>query len=264
MDPIDGKTAEEGFIYGENAFIILRQDLCGQSLVIQCTHMDIRQTVVGDFCAANGFHQRLLEVSADGHDFAGGFHFSPADLPYIKAIYTALLPLVESCAYYSLDQDLDGISLPHYAYGFVTLGNGIDELSELYLDHEQIQEAYIVDCASLLLLSKAYEEFAHVIEDQSSLSLAELSFLGDTYSLDLLPQIYERLTPDAIGLTEGQMLLPLKTAALILHLDTNTHADLKQLCNTCSTCKNLSCPSRKSPLQDLPHTYGAMQIFHIT
>ena len=108
--------------------------------------------------------------SDDWKDFCSRFHFSPADLPYIKAIYTALLPLVESCAYYSLDQNLDGIFLPHYAYGFVTLGNGIDELSELYLDHEQIQEAYIVDCVSLLLLSKAYAEFAHVIEDQSGLS----------------------------------------------------------------------------------------------
>ena len=77
--------------------------------------------------------------SDDWKDFCSRFHFSQADLPYIKAIYTALLPLVESCAYYSLDQDLDGISLHHYAYGFVTLGNGIDELSELYLDHEQIQ-----------------------------------------------------------------------------------------------------------------------------
>ena len=252
--------------------------------------------------------------SDDWKDFCSRFHFSPADLPYIKAIYTALLPLVESYAYYSLDQDLDGIFLPHYAYGFVTLGNGIDELSELYLDHEQIQEAYIVDCVSLLLLSKAYEEFAHVIEDQSGLSLAELSFFGDTYSLDLLPQIYERLAPDAIGLTDSQMLLPLKTAALILHLDTNTHADLrqlcntycldllpqiygrlapdgiqltegqmlrplktatlilhldttthanlKQLCNTCATCRNFSCPSRKATAPHLPHTYGAMQIFH--
>lgn len=92
--------------------------------------------------------------SDDWKDFCSRFHFSPADLPYIKAIYTALLPLVESCAYYSLDQNLDGISLPHYAYGFVTLGNGIDELSELYLNHEQIQEAYIVDCVSLLLCQK--------------------------------------------------------------------------------------------------------------
>ena len=165
-------------------------------------------------------------------------------------------------AYYSLDQDLDGVSLPHYAYGFVTLGNGVDELSELYLNHEQIQEAYIVDCISLMLLSKAYEEFAHVVERQSHLYLAELSFLGDTYSLDLLPQIYGRLAPDGIQLTEGQMLRPLKTATLILHLDTTTHANLKQLCNTCATCRNFSCPSRKVTAPHLPHTYGAMQIFH--
>ena len=202
--------------------------------------------------------------SGDWNDFCSRFHFPPSDLPGIQAIYTALLPLVESYAYYSLEQDLDAVSLSHYAYGFVTLGNGIDELSELYLNHEQIGEAYIVDCISLVLLSKAYEEFAQVIENQSNLYPVELSFLGDTYSLELLPQIHACLTPDGIHLTEGQMLRPLKTAALILHLDTNTHADLRQLCNICSTCKNLSCPSRKSPLQDLPHTYGAMQIFHIT
>ena len=54
-----------------------------------------------------------------------------------------------------------------------------------------------------------------------------------------------------------------KSCGGILHLDTGTHANLKQLCNTCAACKNLSCPSRKSPLQELPHTYDAMQIFHI-
>ena len=113
--------------------------------------------------------------SGDWNEFCSRFHFPPDDLPHIQAIYTALLPLVESYAYYSLAQDLDGVSLPHYAYGFVTLGNGVDELSELYLNHEQIQEAYIVDCISLMLLSKAYEEFAHVVERQSRLYLAELS-----------------------------------------------------------------------------------------
>ena len=201
-------------------------------------------------------------ASGDWKDFCSRFHFASTDLPHIQAIYTALLPLVECYAYYSLDQDLDEVSLSHYAYGFVTLGTGLDELSELYLNHEQIQEAYIVDCISLVLLSKAYEEFAHVVENQTNLHLAELSFLGDTYSLDLLPQIYERLAPDAIRLTEGLMLRPLKTATLILHLDTIAHTDLKQLCNTCATCKNLSCPSRKASVSPLPHTYGAMQIFH--
>ena len=113
-----------------------------------------------------------------------------------------------------------------------------------------------------LVEAYAYEEFAHVVERQSRLYLTELSFLGDTYSLDLLPQIYGRLAPDGIQLTEGQMLRPLKTATLILHLDTTTHANLKQLCNTCANCRNFSCPSRKVTAPHLPHTYGAMQIFH--
>lgn len=200
--------------------------------------------------------------SSDWKEFCDRFHFPSADLPHIQAIYAALLPLVECYAYYSVDQDLDAVSLSNYAYGFVTLGNGMDALSDLYLNHEQIQEAYIVDCLSLLLLSNAYDEFAHMIEEQTNLYLTELSFLGDTYSLDLLPQIYKNLAPDTIEITEGNMLRPLKTATLILRLDTAKPENRKQLCNTCASCKNFSCPSRKASASPLPPTYGAMQIFH--
>lgn len=198
----------------------------------------------------------------DLKDFCGRFHFSSADLPRIKSIYTALLPLTEAYAHYSLEQDLSKISLSHYAYGLVTLGNGIDELSELYLKHEQIEEAYIIDCLSLVLLSRAYEEFAQLVEKETNLHIAELSFLGDKYSLDLLPQIYESLAPENIRLTDGQMLMPLKTAALILVLDEKAHSDIKKMCSSCAACKNLSCPSRKKQAAPLPHTYGAMQIFN--
>lgn len=48
---------------------------------------------------------------------------------------------MDAFAYYSIKQDLPGVSLAHYAYGLVTLGNGADELSELYLNHEQLEEA---------------------------------------------------------------------------------------------------------------------------
>lgn len=199
--------------------------------------------------------------SGDWKDFCSRFHFAPADLPRIRAIYTALLPLLEACAYYSLDQDLDQITFDHYAYGFVTLGSGVDELVELYLNHEQIEEAYIVDCISLMLLSSAYEEFARAVENESGLYLAELSFLGDSYPMDLLPLMYKQLAPDMIQLTDGEMLCPLKTASVILHLNTKPVTNLKDLCNSCATCKNLSCPSRKAPAPSLPRTYGAMQIF---
>ena len=57
--------------------------------------------------------------SGDWNEFCSRFHFPPDDLPHIQAIYTALLPLVESYAYYSLAQDLDGVSLPHYALSLI-------------------------------------------------------------------------------------------------------------------------------------------------
>ena len=73
--------------------------------------------------------------TGDWKDFCDRFHFPAKELRRIQAIYQALLPLVDCYAYYSLKQDLPGISLSHYAYGFVTLGNGVDEFSELYLNH---------------------------------------------------------------------------------------------------------------------------------
>ena len=159
-----------------------------------------------------------------------------------------------------------GVSLSHYAYGFVTLGNGMDELSELYLNHEQIQEAYIVDCVSLMLLSKAYAEFAHVVEEQSGLyPLQNYLFWEIPIPLICFHRSMSALRRMRFGLTEGQMLLStqrqLHSSCIWIQ---NTHADLRQLCNTCSTCKNFSCPSRKASALTLPHTYGAMQIFHIT
>ena len=199
--------------------------------------------------------------ASDWNEFCERFHFPMTDVPYIKAIYMAMLPLIDAYVFYSLEQNLEEITLPRYAYGMVTLGTGMDEMAELYLSHEQIQEAYIIDCISLMLLSKAYEEFAHVIEAQSGRYLTELSFLGDQYSLELLPQIYERLAPDDISLTEGNMLKPLKTATLVLQLDAHQHTNVKQLCNTCANCKNFSCPSRKVQASPMPKTYGNMQIF---
>ena len=44
--------------------------------------------------------------SGDWNEFCSRFHFPPDDLPHIQAIYTALLPLVESYAYYSLPMGL--------------------------------------------------------------------------------------------------------------------------------------------------------------
>lgn len=55
--------------------------------------------------------------SGDRKEFCGHFHFPAEEMSNIRAIYTALFPLIEAYAYYSLDQDLDEVNFAHYAYG---------------------------------------------------------------------------------------------------------------------------------------------------
>ena len=55
--------------------------------------------------------------SGDRKEFCGHFYFPAEEMPNIRAIYTALFPLIEAYAYYSLDQDLDEVNFAHYAYG---------------------------------------------------------------------------------------------------------------------------------------------------
>ena len=184
--------------------------------------------------------------SKDWKEFCSRFHFDNDKLPLIRAIYTAMLPLVDAFAYYSIKQDLPGVSLAHYAYGLVTLGNGADELSELYLNHEQLEEAYIADCLSLMLLSNAYEQFAKAVEEESSLYAIELSFLGDEYPLELLPEIFEHVSPDGIHLTGSNMLKPLKTA-LIIKLDSQSRKISKSSVIPARTVKSVV-PIKKGPV----------------
>ena len=177
--------------------------------------------------------------SKDWKEFCSRFHFDNDKLPLIRANPVLWNNMQRHPPMEALRCILPGVSLAHYAYGLVTLGNGADELSELYLNHEQLEEAYIADCLSLMLLSNAYEQFAKAVEEESSLYAIELSFLGDEYPLELLPEIFEHVSPDGIHLTGSNMLMPLKTAALIIKLDSQKQKNIKELCNTCANCKNL-------------------------
>lgn len=191
------------------------------------------------------------------------FHFDATDYALIKVMYQAMLPLVKAKAYYSFDK-IEEIKYKDYATCVISLGKGVDELSELYLSHEQVQEGYIIDCLGLELLSKAYEELLERLEEElNGLYVERLSFLGDDYPITLLPKLFEVTKPKEISYNDSFFMIPSKSASFILPLTSERKTNTKDLCNTCATCKNLSCPSRKGPKPVLPRTYGNMQIFHV-
>lgn len=204
---------------------------------------------------------------------ANRFHFESKDLPELTALYKALLPLLDAKAYYEINCLSEPIEEENYYASLITLGQGIDDLTDLYLSHQQIGPAYMIDCIGLELLSKAYEEFVELLNSKASLSfgnqteapklyVTKLSFLGDQYPLEYLKDFFQKLNPRDMSLTDSLFITPSKSASLILPLSKQKQSEAKDLCNSCVTCNNYSCPSRKASKLALPKTYGNMQIFN--
>lgn len=189
------------------------------------------------------------------------FHFEDKDAPKLEALYLALLPLLEAKAYYAYDCLGDKISCAKYAGVIVTLGKGVDELADLYLEHEQLAEAYMIDCLGLELLSMCYEDILHQLENATMLYAEKLSFLGDEYPLEVLPELMLSTGACDLSVNDAFFIRPTKSASLIIPLTETKKADATAICNTCSTCNNYSCPSRKAPSKSMPLTYGNLQIF---
>lgn len=56
------------------------------------------------------------------------------------------------------------IQYEEYAIVFLTLGDGVDALQDVYLERKCLSEAYIIECVSLAILDKAYEEFVKQLQ----------------------------------------------------------------------------------------------------
>lgn len=184
------------------------------------------------------------------------FHFEEKDFPLLEKTYHRLLPMIDAYFLFSFQDILPSVDFQSYCYGLVTLGKGIDELVTSCLEKESIQEAYMIDCISLGLLDNAYSQCKTIISEHTKLFVTELHFLGDFYPMDLLPIFFETLQPEGISVTSGNMLLPLKTVALILPLSEDS-ADAICMSHSCASCKNTGCSMRSRP-----QTYGVQEIFH--
>jgi hypothetical protein len=202
------------------------------------------------------------------------FHFNPDELEKIRAMYLALAPLVDARAYYSLEElHAPEPANAQAALAIVTLGNGPDQLMDLYMERELLTEAYILDCLGMELLLMAYRDLVFHIQQITQKRVVKLSFLGDEYALEYLPEVFEKTQPKQMSYTKELQLIPSKSVSLVLpleHMDKKTAG--KDVCNICTGCQNKDCvlrsttsesktePAAHAPIST-PHTYGYMQIF---
>ena len=70
----NGHAALEALIDCKQTLVILRQNFFSQLFHTHRRHFLHVQAVLGDLCAADCFHERLLKVAADRHNLAGCLH----------------------------------------------------------------------------------------------------------------------------------------------------------------------------------------------
>lgn len=189
------------------------------------------------------------------------YHFREKDRKTMENLYQAAVPLVQAKAYYLWKQKNSVISYEEYAVVFLTLGDGMDRLQELYLEKKCLSEAYMLECISLELLSKAYEEFVKQVQRETGKWAVKIDFLGDTYPIELLPELYEEFGNMEIHYNEKLVLSPAKSVAFLLPV---TGEETKNPCHICENCGNENCLFRQEKREQnvaAANTYGYQRIF---
>jgi len=124
---------------------------------------------------------------------------------------------------------------------FLTLGNGIDALQELYLNKKCLSEAYMIECIALELLAKAYREFVKGVQKETGKWAKKIDFLGDTYPIELLPKLYDEFEQMDITYNEKMVLSPEKSVVFLLPISKEKKGNI---CNICKSCSNKACALR--------------------
>ena len=213
------------------------------------------------------------------------YHFPEKDNVKLEAAYQMMRPLLKVRAYSLAENVLGTLAAADYVPVLVTIGEGVDALQEVYLKRGAMSEAYRIECLSLAVLLKSYEEVAKKLQPVFGKKVSRLHFLGDDeYPFSLLHGIYTKIRQEGgqveITYNEEYAMTPQKSVALILELaplqesgqgaeeallnkqqrkekaDALCHVHFSHICES---CPNVTCEYRK--VKKANYTYGYQRIF---
>ena len=192
---------------------------------------------------------RISPEYSDIDDIMKQYHFNQSDRPRINSIYRQFFSKAYADIYYAVNPDIAGIDEESFAVAVVTLGRQMDELASSYLEAGLIMDTYMLDALAMKIMTKAYVGLVQSVTNDTGMTVRELSFLGDRYGMELMPEILEVLSPCEVTCNDAYMLTPLKSVCLVLPLkksvDIITSSQIKAICHTCFSCKNTDCAMRR-------------------
>lgn len=179
------------------------------------------------------------------------YHFKEEDLDDLCSFWRVLKPIIHAKAYYkvfleneSMPDELSFIQESPAVIAVVTLGKGPDELQEVYLKDEQVLSAYMIECLSMAVLEKVYEQFSAELYQKIGLWINSYEFLGEKYPLEKIKNIFGYLDQSEVNYNEALMLIPQKSVVFIGALCKESSGNF----HLCEKCQRTDCSNREIPV----------------
>lgn len=188
------------------------------------------------------------------------YHFMEKDYDDILKVYEEMQISLEPYAIYRMNQRATGVKIiddNQTAIVAMTLGSGIDRLSDRYTRNDKIEEAYILDCISNELLLAMYVEFNRAYARFHRRYVMRYLFLGNEIPVTKIPELLDEIKnktttnldvdiekkTDSNEITANAYgtLFPIKSVVFYAILSENP----KQICEgICMSCNNVDCENR--------------------
>lgn len=189
-----------------------------------------------------------LEIQPDEEDLKNlirRYRFAESDYAQLSALSRALQPIMQARAYYIWKQKEAPISYEDYAVVFLSLGDGVDALQEVYLEREAVTEGYMIECLASELLVKAYKECVRQLQAERGKWAEKIDFLGDTYPVELMERFYSDFEGMPITFNAQYVLQPKKSVVFLLPMLPAQEGKKHAPCHICGNCKNTDCIFRE-------------------
>lgn len=117
--------------------------------------------------------ERTISAQCDGK-----YHYDPEEYPNLKRLAGEMIPCLETEAGWQdreIQETFPGRDQSFLAVG-ITLGKGIDELQEKYLQNGFLTESYMIEVLSSELLLESYRAYTEWLVVHRNLHVARLHF----------------------------------------------------------------------------------------
>lgn len=183
------------------------------------------------------------------------YHFDESDRDELMRVYEQMQICMSPYAVYKINQRVTGIKEiddSQSAIVAMTLGAGIDKLSDRYEREGELSAAYMLDCISNELLMKMYVEFNSSYAKFHRRYVTKYHFLGNDIGLDKVRNLLEVLNgkasetteklidDDNITANEYGVLFPAKSVIFYAILSENPDSVCEGICVGCGNpnCEN--------------------------